>query len=96
MDEKTVRHIAKLARLGLTAEELQRFGGQLTEILEYVEALQGVDIEDVPPFSDISPPRAPWRRDAVTNPPSETGELNQAPEVKDSHVETPSPLGEDR
>ena len=95
MDSKTVLHIARLARLGLTAEELQRFGGQLTEILEYVEALQGVDIEGVPPFSDIWPPRVPWRTDAVTNPPSETGELHQAPRVRAEQIEAPSPLAED-
>ncbi|MCK4593156.1 Asp-tRNA(Asn)/Glu-tRNA(Gln) amidotransferase subunit GatC [bacterium] len=96
MDQKTVLHIARLARLGLTAEELQRFGGQLTEILEYVEALQGVDIEGAPPFSDIWPPRVPWREDEVTNPPSETGELPQAPRVKYKQIEAPSPLGDDR
>jgi len=93
MDEKTVRHIARLARLGLTAEELERFRGQLGEILAYVESLQGVDIEGVPPFSDISPPRVPWREDAVTNLPSATGELGQAPRVVDGQIEAPSPLG---
>ncbi len=96
MDSKTVLHIARLARLGLTAEELQRFGGQLGEILDYVEALQGVDIEGVPPFSDIWPPRVPWREDEVTNPTSETGELPQAPRVRDKQIEAPSPLGDDR
>jgi aspartyl-tRNA(Asn)/glutamyl-tRNA(Gln) amidotransferase subunit C len=92
MDEKTVRHIARLARLGLTSEELERFRGQLGEILAYVESLQGVDIEGVPPFSDISPPRVPWRSDAVTNPPSATSELGQAPRVVDGQIESPSPL----
>jgi aspartyl-tRNA(Asn)/glutamyl-tRNA(Gln) amidotransferase subunit C len=94
MDEKTVLHIARLARLGLTAEELERFGGQLTEILDYVESLQGVDIEGVPPFSDIWPPRVPSRADEITNPPSETGELGQAPRVKDGQIEAPSPLAD--
>jgi aspartyl-tRNA(Asn)/glutamyl-tRNA(Gln) amidotransferase subunit C len=95
MDEKTVLHIARLARLGLTAEELDRFGGQLGEILDYVESLQGVDVEGVPPFSDIWPPRVPWREDEVTNPPSATGELGQAPRAKDGLIEAPSPLGDD-
>ena len=93
MDAKTVLHIARLARLGLTAEELERFRGQLGEILAYVESLRVLDIRGVPPFSDIPPPRVPWRSDTVTNPPSATGELEQAPRVEDGQIEAPSPLG---
>ncbi|HVP05862.1 MAG TPA: Asp-tRNA(Asn)/Glu-tRNA(Gln) amidotransferase subunit GatC [Dehalococcoidia bacterium] len=44
-----VRHIARLARLGLTDADVQKFAGQLSEILDYFERLKAVDTGDVPP-----------------------------------------------
>jgi aspartyl-tRNA(Asn)/glutamyl-tRNA(Gln) amidotransferase subunit C len=44
-----VRHIARLARLGVTDEDVEKFGHQLSEILDYFERLGAVDTEDVPP-----------------------------------------------
>jgi aspartyl-tRNA(Asn)/glutamyl-tRNA(Gln) amidotransferase subunit C len=44
-----VRHIARLARLGLTDDDVERFSGQLSHILEYFEQLKKIDTEDVPP-----------------------------------------------
>ncbi|MEX0683077.1 MAG: Asp-tRNA(Asn)/Glu-tRNA(Gln) amidotransferase subunit GatC [Dehalococcoidia bacterium] len=44
-----VRHIALLARLGLTDDDVARFSGQLSNILEYFEELRQVDVEGVPP-----------------------------------------------
>lgn len=44
-----VRHIAHLARLGVTDEDVQRFSGQLSAILDYFEQLRELDTEDVPP-----------------------------------------------
>ena len=44
-----VRHIARLARLGLTEAELDKFGEQLSNILENFEILQQVDTGDIPP-----------------------------------------------
>jgi aspartyl-tRNA(Asn)/glutamyl-tRNA(Gln) amidotransferase subunit C len=44
-----VRHIARLARLGLTEDDVAKFSGQLSEILDYFERLQAVNTDDVPP-----------------------------------------------
>ena len=44
-----VRHIALLARLGISDEDVERFSGQLSSILDYFEELKQVDTEDVPP-----------------------------------------------
>jgi aspartyl-tRNA(Asn)/glutamyl-tRNA(Gln) amidotransferase subunit C len=44
-----VRHIAHLARLGIEDGEVDRFAGQLSEILDYFERLRGVDTEGIPP-----------------------------------------------
>lgn len=44
-----VKHVAKLARLALSAEEEARFGEQLSQVLDAVEQLAAVDTTGVPP-----------------------------------------------
>ena len=44
-----VRHIAGLARLGVSEEDVEHFRGQLSSILDYFEELQQLDTDDVPP-----------------------------------------------
>ncbi|MBD3372376.1 MAG: Asp-tRNA(Asn)/Glu-tRNA(Gln) amidotransferase subunit GatC [Candidatus Coatesbacteria bacterium] len=94
MNRETTLHIARLARLGLTEDEVELFGGQLGQMLEYVEALRSVDVEGVPPFNELESARVPERVDEVKNPPSEHGELEQAPEVRDRLIVAPSPLAD--
>ena len=49
LSREEVLHIALLARLGLTDEEVDRLSEQLSNILENFEILQQVDTADVPP-----------------------------------------------
>ena len=49
LSREEVLHIALLARLGLAEEEVDRFGEQLSNILENFEVLQQVDTGNVPP-----------------------------------------------
>ena len=49
INREEVLHIALLARLGLTEEEVARLSEQLSNILENFEILQQVDTTDVPP-----------------------------------------------
>lgn len=44
-----VRHIARLARVGLSEDDLALFQDQLSQILDYFQRLQEVDTENVPP-----------------------------------------------
>lgn len=44
-----VRHIARLARVGLSDADVEHFSGQLSEILDYFERLRQVNTDDVPP-----------------------------------------------
>jgi aspartyl-tRNA(Asn)/glutamyl-tRNA(Gln) amidotransferase subunit C len=69
-----VLHVAKLARLALTEEELERLGAQLGAILDAVSKVSELDLADVPPTShplDLvnvlgeDEPRPSWDRDAV-------------------------------
>ncbi len=47
LTEKEVQHIAKLARLGLTPQEVEKYRKELSSILDYFEKLEEVDISEV-------------------------------------------------
>ncbi|MCK5460344.1 Asp-tRNA(Asn)/Glu-tRNA(Gln) amidotransferase subunit GatC [Candidatus Parcubacteria bacterium] len=51
---KEIKHIAKLARLELTAEEEEKFSRQISSILEYVEKIKKLDTKGIEPISQIT------------------------------------------
>ena len=72
-----VAHVARLALLDLTEDELDRFTGQLAAVLEHAEDVAALDLADVPPTSHPLPlrnvfrpdvPAAPLDRDEVLGP----------------------------
>ena len=52
--EDEVRHVADLARLGLTNDEVKKMGEELWLILESVEQIGKLDLSGVPPTADTS------------------------------------------
>ena len=54
IDRETVEHVAKLARLHLTEEEVDVFASQLSVILENIAKLQDVDVTGVSPTAHAS------------------------------------------
>ncbi|MFO0680135.1 MAG: Asp-tRNA(Asn)/Glu-tRNA(Gln) amidotransferase subunit GatC [Polyangiaceae bacterium] len=51
LDRARVEHVAKLASLALTPDELDKFARELASIVTHVKALEGLDTADVPPTS---------------------------------------------
>jgi aspartyl-tRNA(Asn)/glutamyl-tRNA(Gln) amidotransferase subunit C len=54
IDRETVKHVAKLARLGLSEEEVEVLRDQLSVILENIAILQQVDVSGVSPTAHAS------------------------------------------
>jgi aspartyl-tRNA(Asn)/glutamyl-tRNA(Gln) amidotransferase subunit C len=52
ISEEEVRHVANLARLGLTDDEIEKMGGQLDAILDSIEKIQELDLTHVPPTAN--------------------------------------------
>jgi len=65
LSREEVIHIALLARLGLSEQELEKVSGQLSHILENFEILQQVDTGDVPPTAYPIPLENVVREDEV-------------------------------
>ena len=61
-----VGHIAWLARLGLSEEEVEKFSLQLSNILENFEILKEVDTTNVPPATHAIPLQNVLRKDDVS------------------------------
>lgn len=78
-----VRHLASLARLHLTNEELEHYGQQMASILDYVSQLQAVDTSDV---QEAITARGNGRRDDVKQEVIQEEILQNAPERLDRFV----------
>ena len=66
LSHEEVLHIARLARLGLTEEDVDKFREQLSNILENFDILSQVDTTDVPPTAQSIALRNVMRDDEVT------------------------------
>jgi aspartyl-tRNA(Asn)/glutamyl-tRNA(Gln) amidotransferase subunit C len=91
IDRDQVLHVARLARLRLSDEEVERMSGELSTILDHIETINELDLEDVEPTSHVvevenvlrdDEPRPSWPRDRV---------LEEAPDVGEGGFRVPSP-----
>ena len=77
IDREQVLHVARLARLRLSDEEVERMAGELSGILDHVERISELDLDGVDPTSHVialenvlrpDEPRPSWNRDEVLEP----------------------------
>lgn len=55
LNKEEVKHIAKLARLGLTESEIEKYRKELSSILDYIEKLKEADVSKAEPTSRCLP-----------------------------------------
>lgn len=84
-----VQHIANLARMNLTRDELERYRKQLSAILDYFKQLERLDTEDIPPTANISVDQNPLRADQPDAGLSPEELLHNAPEKQDYLFQVP-------
>lgn len=89
ISEEQVRHVANLARLGLTDEEVERMGTQLGAILEAIERIQELDLEGVPPTANPLNLTNVFRPDEPHRELTREEALSTAPEAIDGHFAVP-------
>lgn len=65
--QKDIEHIARLARIDLTAKEKQRFENDLPSILEFVETLKKLDTEHIIPVTGGTDQKNVMRNDTEIN-----------------------------
>jgi aspartyl-tRNA(Asn)/glutamyl-tRNA(Gln) amidotransferase subunit C len=89
-----VAHVARLARLALTPEELERYTEQLGAVLEHARDVEALDTADVPPTAHPLPLSNVLREDVVVPCLDRDEVLAQAPAVEADRFEVPRILEE--
>ena len=91
IDREQVLHVARLARLRLSDEEVERMSSELSTILDHIEKINELDLDDVEPTSHVvevenvlraDEPRESWPREQI---------LELAPDAADGGFRVPSP-----
>jgi len=76
-----VKHVAKLAKLGLSADDINNFQKQLTAIVELVSKLKEVDTKDIEPTSQVTGLENVFRQDTIKPSLSQKEVLANAPRI---------------
>jgi aspartyl-tRNA(Asn)/glutamyl-tRNA(Gln) amidotransferase subunit C len=91
IDRDQVLHVARLARLRLSEDEVGRMASELSSILDHIEKIEELDLDDVEPTSHVvevenvlreDEPRPSWPRERI---------LEGAPDVAEGGFRVPSP-----
>lgn len=80
-NEKTIKNIAKLARLNFPTEQEQKFTKDIESILNWVEELKTVDVTGVEPLVSVSTQESSLRDDVVTTGGLQSELMQNAPET---------------
>ena len=89
-----VRHVARLARLGLDEGDVDLYAAQLSAILEHVDAVRRLDTAGVPPTAHPLPVDNVLRPDTEVPCLDRETVLAQAPAVEDHRFRVPRIMGE--
>ena len=93
--EIDIAKVARLARLELTADELELYGAQLEVILDHAARVQALDTDGVAPTSHPLPSTNSFRDDEVAPSLDHDEVMAQAPDPVDGYFAVPRILAED-
>jgi aspartyl-tRNA(Asn)/glutamyl-tRNA(Gln) amidotransferase subunit C len=91
IEREQVLHVAKLARLKLTDDEVEKMTGELSQILEHVERMEALDLDGVEPTSHVVALENVLRGDVPRACLPRERALEQAPDATDEGFRVPSP-----
>jgi aspartyl-tRNA(Asn)/glutamyl-tRNA(Gln) amidotransferase subunit C len=91
IDREQVLHVARLARLRLSEEEVARMQGELSTILDHIEKLAELDLEGVEPTSHVVELENVLREDVPRPSLPREKALEQAPDAAAGGFRVPSP-----
>ena len=91
IDREQVLHVAKLSRLRLTDEEVERMSGELSTILDHIEKIGELDLDGVAPTSHVVELENVLRPDEPRPSLPRERALEPAPDADDEGFRVPSP-----
>ena len=94
LSREDVLKLARLSRLDLTDEEVEKFQHELTEILHYVEQLQAVDVTGLKPTNQVTGLTNVMRNDQTRDYGYAAKDLlKNVPEVQDDQIKVKRMIG---
>jgi len=94
ISREEVEHVARLARLELTSDEVELFREQLSAVLERAQRIQQLPLDEVPPTAHPVELKNVWREDAVVGSDVTEAVLTNAPEREEQFFRVPRILEE--
>ncbi|MGH8987696.1 MAG: Asp-tRNA(Asn)/Glu-tRNA(Gln) amidotransferase subunit GatC [Acidimicrobiales bacterium] len=94
LGREDVAHVAGLARLSLSEEELEMFTGQLARVIAHAGDVSSLDVHDVPPTAHPLPVRNVLRADEPCAGLERDEVLAAAPDVEGGRFKVPRIVGE--
>lgn len=91
IDRTQVLHVARLARLQLTEDEVDRMSTELSSILGHIETLAELDLSEVPPTAHVVEGAGILRPDVIAPSLPREVAFENAPDVADDGFRVPSP-----
>ena len=91
ISREDVLHVARLARLKLTDDEVERMQGELSTILDHIEKMSELDLEGVEPTSSVVQLENVLRDDVPRPSLPRERALANAPDATDDGFRVPSP-----
>ena len=89
VDQATVRRVAKLARIKVKEENVERLAGELNSILHWIEQLNEVDVEGIEPMTSVVTVKMKKRADVVTDGKNPHDVVENAPAAEDDYFLVP-------
>jgi aspartyl-tRNA(Asn)/glutamyl-tRNA(Gln) amidotransferase subunit C len=91
IDREQVVHVARLARLELSDDEVSRMATELSSVLDHIETIGELSLDDVAPTSHVVEIANALREDVPVECLPREVALSQAPAVQDDGFLVPSP-----
>ncbi|RKD28998.1 Asp-tRNA(Asn)/Glu-tRNA(Gln) amidotransferase subunit GatC [Thermohalobacter berrensis] len=92
ISKEDVKHVAKLARLEFSQEEIEDFTQKFASVIEYVEKLKEVDVEGIEPTYHVHPIKNVMREDKVGKSMDRDKVLSNAPDKETGFFKIPNVL----
>ena len=93
LSKEEVLHVAKLARLEFSPEEIEKYQQELNDILNYIDMLNEVDVAEIKPLAQVNDDTNNLREDEVRKSLTVQEALLNAPEAEDGAVIVPKVVG---
>ena len=92
--KENVLHVAGLARLELSEDEVKKYETELNDVLKFMDKLNELDTDGVEPSTNVLDISNVFRDDVVTNGDGSEATLANAPVKKDGGFKVPKTIGE--